>query len=143
MTIYHLYDLETGEYRGSGTSDYASVPGVGSTTVDPGILARDTLPPTWTGTRWERADPDGTNRALKVAMRLVVTPTVLSGELDGLSIASLAPLYDPWEPGEVVAPGDLRRWGDSIAECLQAHETSEGLDPDQAPELWKLHGTTP
>lgn len=140
MPIYFLYDLETGEYKGSGVSDYANVPDVGSTIVDPGPLALDALPPVWTGTRWKRADPDGTQEAMRVAAQLVVTPAIRAGDIDPIHIPALAPLYEPWGSGETVEVGTLRRWQDSIAECLEAHTTSEGLEPDQAPELWKLHG---
>src|SRR5690606_8614415 len=63
-------------------------------------------------------------------------------QADAITVADapiLAPLFDPWRPGEDVQVGDLRRWGGTLVECLQAHTTQADWTPDATPALWRIY----
>lgn len=45
-------------------------------------------------------------------------------------------LYLPWEVGVAYAVGDVRRYGDKLYRCLQAHTSQEDWMPTAVPALW-------
>jgi len=83
--------------------------------------------------------PDEQISALAVAARLSVTDTVLAGDLPVEMLAQLAPIYPPWEPGIVVAVGDVLAWSQTLVECLQSHITQQDWSPGATPALWKVY----
>lgn len=103
------------------------------------------------GFRIERREVDGKTvevvvdeaGALMVAARLAATDKVRSGSVSDEDAAALAPLYDPWRPGEAVEVGDIRAWDGTLVECIQAHTTQADWTPDVTPALWKIHRTPP
>ena len=81
--------------------------------------------------------------ALVATARLVVAE-----KLDTLTEADaveLAPLFDPWQPGETVAVGDIRSYDGTLVVCVQAHTTQADWTPDVVPALWivKRDAATP
>lgn len=77
--------------------------------------------------------------ALAVAARLSVTETVRSGNLPLETLAQLAPIYPPWEPGIVVAVGDVLAWDGTLVECIQPHTTQADWTPGLTPALWRVY----
>lgn len=77
--------------------------------------------------------------ALSVAARLSVTETVRSGNLPLETLAQLAPIYPPWEPGIAVAVGDVLAWSQTLVECLQSHITQQDWQPGVTPALWRVY----
>jgi len=68
-----------------------------------------------------------------------VTDTVRSGDLPVETLAQLAPIYPPWEPGIVVAVGDVLAWSQTLVECLQSHITQQDWQPGRTPALWRVY----
>ena len=83
--------------------------------------------------------PDEQLAALSVAARMVVTETVRSGGLPPETLAALAPIYPLWEPGIVVALGDVLAWSQTLVECLQSHITQQDWQPGRTPALWRIY----
>lgn len=83
--------------------------------------------------------PDEQIAALAVAARMVVTDTVRSGNLPLETLAQLAPIYPPWEPGIVVAVGDVLAWDGTLVECIQPHTTQADWTPGLNPALWRVY----
>ena len=50
--------------------------------------------------------------------------------------AEVLELYRPWEAGEAYAAGDMRRDGDVLYRCVQAHTSQEAWRPALTPALW-------
>lgn len=99
-------------------------------TYENGVLVETTvLPP----------EPPTVSDALAAAARLVVADKVQADAITAADAPTLAPLFDPWRPGEDVQVGDLRRWGGTLVECLQAHTTQADWTPDATPALWRTY----
>jgi hypothetical protein len=91
----------------------------------------------------EVPDPPPTvEESLTLAARIVVADKVRGEELNDDTIAGLVSIFPSWEPGLVVAVGDLYAWDGTLVECIQAHTTQEDWTPDTTPALWKIHRTT-
>ena len=76
--------------------------------------------------------------ALVAAARLVVADRVQADAITADDAPTLAPLFDPWRPGEAVEVGALRQWDGTLVECLQAHTTQADWTPDATPALWRI-----
>ena len=50
-------------------------------------------------------------------------------------------LYLPWVANENVNVGDMRRDGEALYRCIQAHTTLEEWRPANTPALWKVVST--
>lgn len=63
-----------------------------------------------------------------------------SESLDDVTIIEHSDLFLPWVfPAEYKA-GDIRRYGEKLFKCLQAHTSQEDWSPDKAVSLWKEIG---
>lgn len=78
----------------------------------------------------------------RLASRIATIDKVRAEELDDDTVALLAPLFDPWQPGLAVEVGDVLSWDGTLVECIQAHTTQSDWDPGVTPALWKVHRTT-
>ena len=56
--------------------------------------------------------------------------------LDDETALSVADLYLPWESGRDYEAEDVRRYGDDLYRCVQAHTSQDGWTPDVTPALW-------
>lgn len=81
--------------------------------------------------------------ALRLASRLAVTPMLPEEALTEAEIATLAPLYDEWEPDAAYAVGDVARYADDAGpplwECRQAHTSQAGWEPPNVLALWQRY----
>ena len=80
-------------------------------------------------------------RSLKAAARLDVTERLKGEHLDEATIAQVAGIYDPWEPGLAVAEGDVLQWDGTLVEVLQAHTTQADWEPPAVPALFRIYRT--
>jgi len=61
-----------------------------------------------------------------------------SGQLDNATASEQAMLFAEWVPGISYAVGQLRRYGDGLYKCVQAHTSQTGWEPDAAASLWAI-----
>ena len=47
------------------------------------------------------------------------------------------PAMTEWQPGIAVTAGERFTYGGATWECVQAHTTQKGWEPDKVPSLWK------
>ena len=77
----------------------------------------------------------------RAAARLTVVDKVRADALTDEQVASVAPLFDPWQPGLDVKVGDVLSWDGTLVEVIQAHTTQADWEPHLVPALWKIHRT--
>ena len=56
--------------------------------------------------------------------------------LDDETALSVADLYLPWESGKYYKAEDVRRYGNNLYRCVQAHTSQDDWTPDATPALW-------
>lgn len=61
--------------------------------------------------------------------------TVISNLTDEEAV-KVKGLYLPWEVGIKYSVDDVRRYGDKLYRCLQAHTSQADWTPDAVPALW-------
>ena len=57
--------------------------------------------------------------------------------IDPVTAGEHAELFAEWQPGIGYAIGNIRRYGEKLYKCLQAHMSQEGWEPDIAVSLWR------
>ena len=68
-----------------------------------------------------------------------ITHAVQAEALSADDLALVLPLFRPWEAGEALAAGSVRRHNGALYETVQAHTTQSDWAPDKVPALFKLH----
>jgi hypothetical protein len=89
----------------------------------------------------ERAAVESRTAALALAARIATVDKVRADTLTDEQVASIAPLFDPWQPGLTVAVGDVLSWDGTLVEVIQAHTTQSDWQPNLVPALFKIHRT--
>ena len=59
-----------------------------------------------------------------------------AGNVDGVTAAEHTALFAPWAPAVTYSPGALRRYGEGLYRCVQAHTAQSRWKPDETPALW-------
>lgn len=63
-----------------------------------------------------------------------------NGTLDEVTATEHLSVFAPWEPNIDYAVGNLRRYGDALYKCIQAHRSQDDWTPDAAVSLWAKAG---
>lgn len=63
-----------------------------------------------------------------------------NGNIDDVTSGEHAEVFSLWALGVNYKQGNIRRYGDNLYKCLQAHTSQEGWEPDVTPSLWKVIG---
>ena len=61
-----------------------------------------------------------------------------SGSIDAVTASEQSLLFAEWAPNISYAVGALRRYGDTLYRCVQAHTSQTGWEPPAAASLWAL-----
>ena len=60
------------------------------------------------------------------------------GQIDAVTASEQSLLFAEWEPGIAYAVGQLRRYGDTLYKCVQAHTSQADWMPPATPALWAV-----
>ena len=58
------------------------------------------------------------------------------GQIDDVTASEQSLLFAKWEPGVSYTVGQLRRYGDTLYRCVQAHTSQADWTPPAVPALW-------
>lgn len=61
-----------------------------------------------------------------------------SGNIDDVTASEQSLLFAEWTAGVSYAVGALRRYGDTLYRCVQAHTSQTGWEPPAAASLWAV-----
>ena len=61
-----------------------------------------------------------------------------AGSIDPVTASEHAEAFGEWLPGVAYEAGQLRRCGDKLYRCVQAHTSQDDWRPDATPALWTL-----
>ena len=61
-----------------------------------------------------------------------------NGQIDNVTASEQSLLFAEWEPDVAYDVGQLRRYGDALYRCVQAHTSQTGWEPDKTPALWAV-----
>ena len=59
-----------------------------------------------------------------------------TGAIDGVTAGEHPEMFAEWEPEVDYVPGNIRRYGELLYRCLQAHRSQADWAPDAAVSLW-------
>lgn len=74
-----------------------------------------------------------TNTSLSIAFVTLAE----NGAIDDVTAGEHVEMFSEWVPGVAYAAGNIRRYGEKLYKCLQAHTSQEGWEPDKTAALWK------
>lgn len=57
--------------------------------------------------------------------------------IDPVTAGEHASLFAEWQPGVSYTVGNIRRYGEKLFKCIQAHTSQDGWEPDIAVSLWR------
>ena len=60
------------------------------------------------------------------------------GQIDDVTASEQSMLFAAWAPDVSYAVGQLRRYGEKLYRCVQAHTSQTGWEPDAAASLWAV-----
>ena len=60
------------------------------------------------------------------------------GQIDNVTASEQSLLFSEWEPGISYSEGQLRRYGDTLYRCVQAHTSQADWTPPATPALWAV-----
>ena len=60
-----------------------------------------------------------------------------NGTIDPVTAGEHTELFAAWEPGVSYTVGNVRRYGDKLFQCIQAHVSQADWTPDKTASLWK------
>lgn len=63
-----------------------------------------------------------------------------SDAIDEVTVSEHPAMFLDWIEGTAYAVNAIRKRGDNLYKCLQAHTSQEGWEPENAPALWKKIG---
>jgi hypothetical protein len=78
--------------------------------------------------------------AERSAASLAFVALAESGQLDDVTAAEHAALFEGWTFPKDYAPGQIRQHGGRLYRCIQAHASHEDWTPDSAASLWSAAG---
>lgn len=58
------------------------------------------------------------------------------GQIDSTTAGEQSLLFAQWAPNVAYTVGQLRRYGEALYRCVQAHTSQAGWEPDKAASLW-------
>lgn len=61
-----------------------------------------------------------------------------NGEIDDITASEQSELFESWQPDIAYSVGQLRRYGDTLYRCVQAHTSQAGWEPPEAASLWAV-----
>ena len=61
-----------------------------------------------------------------------------SGQIDNVTASEQSLLFAEWEPGVNYTVGQLRRYGDTLYRCVQAHTSQADWTPPATPAMWTV-----
>ena len=133
MRVYPVTDERRVALVGTGlvVCDHGTGPVVDADAAD---NATDT-----TGWKDEHLEWPVSSRQVRLASRLTILDKL--DTLPDATIAEVAPLFDPWQPGLTVAVGEVYAWDGTLVEVIQAHTTQADWEPNLVPALFKIHRT--
>lgn len=59
-----------------------------------------------------------------------------TGAIDDVTAGEHMKMFAEWEPEITYAPGSIRRYGEQLYRCMQAHTSQADWKPDKAVSLW-------
>lgn len=60
------------------------------------------------------------------------------GQIDAVTASEQSLLFAEWEPNIAYSVGQLRRYGDTLYKCVQAHTSQADWTPPATPALWAV-----
>lgn len=60
------------------------------------------------------------------------------GQIDDVTASEQSMLFAAWAPDVSYTVGQLRRYGEKLYRCVQAHTSQTGWEPDSAASLWSM-----
>lgn len=70
------------------------------------------------------------------AVAVVFATLAESVGIDGKTAAAYRELFSPWAANVKYAAGNIRKFGEKLYKCLQAHTSQQSWTPDVSPSLW-------
>lgn len=67
---------------------------------------------------------------------IVFTTIAEKGDLDDVTITEHSDEFEGWVSNKAYAAGAIRRYGDKLYRCVQAHTSQDDWTPDTAVSLW-------
>lgn len=74
---------------------------------------------------------------ISLAGSIVFVSLAENGTIDPVTAGEHTELFASWEPGVNYIIGNIRRYGDKLYKCIQAHPSQTGWEPDVAVSLWR------
>lgn len=87
----------------------------------------------------ERERQSPTASAVRVAS-IVFVSMAEGGQLDDVTAVENADQFSPWAYPVAYAVGNIRRYGDDLFRCVQAHTSQADWTPPAVPALWTKIG---
>lgn len=87
----------------------------------------------------EREKQNPVTAVARAASIAFVTMTE-AGQIDDVTAVENAAQFSPWAFPVAYAVGNIRRHGDALFRCIQAHTSEAGWAPPDTPALWKQVG---
>ena len=85
-------------------------------------------------TREEYAEMQAANMGAVAAIAFVALSE--TGAIDDVTAGEHPEMFSEWEPEVAYAPGNIRRYGEQLYRCTQAHTSQPDWTPDKAVSLW-------
>lgn len=60
-----------------------------------------------------------------------------SGAIDAVTAGEHSDVFEGWQPGISYIVGNIRRYGEKLYKCIQAHTSQSDRKPDVAVSLWR------
>lgn len=82
----------------------------------------------------------GKTEEIALATSIAFVVLAETGTIDEVTAAEHTNVFAEWEPDVNYAVGNLRRHGDKLYKCIQAHKSQSDWTPDVAVSLWVKAG---
>lgn len=77
---------------------------------------------------------------MEVTNNIAFVTLAETGSIDEVTAAEHTDVFSPWESSISYTQGNIRRYGENLYKCLQAHTSQAEWTPDVSPSLWKKIG---
>ena len=74
--------------------------------------------------------------SVNAAQSIAFVTLAEAGSIDGVTAAEHPDLFSPWAYPVAYETGNIRRYGDRLYRCIQAHTSQADWTPDSAVSLW-------
>lgn len=78
------------------------------------------------------------NEQLNEAAAIAFVVMAENGTIDSVTASEQSLLFAEWAPSVSYTVGALRRYGDTLYKCVQAHTSQTGWEPPAAASLWAV-----